>query len=42
MIEKTLQATAVLPHYAPYIGPSLGVHYRQNLPRAMRYLRRRR
>jgi predicted metal-dependent phosphoesterase TrpH len=42
MIEKTVQATAVLPQYAPYIGPSLGVHYRQNLPRALRYLRRRR
>ncbi len=42
MIEKTVQATAVLPQYAPYIGSSLGVHYRQNLPRALRYLRRRR
>ena len=42
MIGKTVQATAVLPQYAPYIGPSLGVHYRQNLPRALRYLRRRR
>jgi predicted metal-dependent phosphoesterase TrpH len=42
MIEKTVQATAVLPQYAPYIGPSLGVHYRQNLPRALRFLRRRR
>jgi hypothetical protein len=42
MIEKTVQATAVLPQYAPYVGPSLGVHYRQNLPRALRYLRRRR
>ena len=40
MFEKTVQATAVLPQYAPYIGPSLGVHYRQNLPRALRYLRR--
>ncbi len=42
VLEKTVQATAVLPRYAPYIGPSLGVHYRQNLPRALRYLRRRR
>lgn len=41
MIGKTVQATAVLPRYAPYIGSSLGVHYRQNLPRALRYLRRR-
>lgn len=42
VMEKTFQASAVLPRYAPYIGPSLGVHYRQNLPRALRYLRRRR
>ena len=40
MIEKTVQATAVLPQYAPYIGSSLGVHYRQNLPRALRHQRR--
>ncbi len=38
MIEKTVQATAVLPRYAPYLGSSLGVHYRQNAPRALRYL----
>lgn len=42
VFEKTVQATSVLPRYAPYLGPSLGVHYRQNLPRALRYLRRRR
>jgi predicted metal-dependent phosphoesterase TrpH len=42
MLGKTVQATAVLPRYAPYLGPSLGVHYHQNLPRALRYLRRRR
>lgn len=40
MIGKTLQATAVLPRYAPYLGSSLGVHYRQNAPRALRYLTR--
>jgi predicted metal-dependent phosphoesterase TrpH len=39
-IQKTFQVTSVLPQYAPYIVPSLGVHYRQNLPRALRYLRR--
>lgn len=39
MIEKTVQATAVLPRYAPYLGSSLGVHYRQNAPRALRFLR---
>ncbi len=42
MIEKTVQATAVLPQVRAVLGPSLGVHYRQNLPRALRYLRRRR
>jgi predicted metal-dependent phosphoesterase TrpH len=42
MIGKTVQGAAVLPRYAPYLGPSLGVHYRQNLPRALRLLRRRR
>ncbi|NLX48672.1 MAG: PHP domain-containing protein [Methanospirillum sp.] len=42
VIEKTVQAAAVLPQYASYLRPSLRVHYRQNLPRAVRYLRRRR
>ena len=40
MFEKTVQATAVLPRYMPYLGSSLGVHYRQNAPRALRYLNR--
>lgn len=39
-LEKTLQATAVLPRFAPYLGSSLGIHYRQNAPRALRFLRR--
>jgi predicted metal-dependent phosphoesterase TrpH len=40
MIEKTVQASAVAPRYVPYLGPSLEIHYRQNLPRALRFLRR--
>ncbi len=39
ILEKTFQATAVLPSYAPYLGSSIEIQCRQNAPRALRFLK---
>ncbi|QYZ79766.1 hypothetical protein E2N92_10160 [Methanofollis formosanus] len=35
-LEKCAMAAGVVPQYLPYLGPSLAVHWHQNLPRLLR------
>lgn len=35
-LEKCTMAVGVIPQYLPYLGPSLAVHWHQNLPRLLR------
>ncbi|QSZ67803.1 histidinol phosphatase [Methanofollis aquaemaris] len=36
VLEKCAMAVGVVPQYLPYLGPSLAVHWHQNLPRLLR------
>lgn len=39
LLDKGLTAALLMTRYVPYTVPSLAVHYRQNMPRARRFVR---
>ena len=41
LLDKSLTAALLMTRYVPYTVPSIAVHYRQNMPRVRRFVRRR-